>query len=102
MDTTSYEEHRLGKEDVWANYITEGSPVQLMAWNDKIISVDLPNVVPLKVWLSKLGWLCVAAQLQCMELQLQHLPAEDAFGRTMPQLQALRTSRCADQQDRQR
>ena len=49
MDTTSYEEHRLGKEDVWANYITEGSPVQLMAWNDKIISVDLPNVVPLKV-----------------------------------------------------
>ena len=49
MDTTSYEEHRLSKEDTWANYITEGSPVQLMAWNDKIISVELPNVVPLKV-----------------------------------------------------
>lgn len=49
MDNGTYEEHRLGKDSTWADYITEGSGVQLMAWNGKIISVDLPNVVPLRV-----------------------------------------------------
>ena len=67
MDTASYEEHRLSKEDTWANYITEGSNVQLMAWNDKIISVELPNVVPLKVMhLMHLtaAWLSLVAHVQ--------------------------------------
>ena len=54
MDNGTYEEHRLGK-DSWANFITEGSSVQLMAWNGKIISVDLPNVVELKARCPRLG-----------------------------------------------
>ena len=73
MDTTSYEEHRLSKEDTWANYITEGSPVQLMAWNDKIISVELPNVVPLKVGsvVRLRGLHCMAAGMGCLLSQVR-------------------------------
>ena len=65
MDNASYEEHRLGRDATWADYITEGSGVQLMQWNGKIISVDLPNVVSLKVgkdWCGQAVPVCADAE----------------------------------------
>lgn len=48
MDTESYEETRLKRDD-WANFLKEGSTCQLLFYNGKVISVDPPQFVDLKV-----------------------------------------------------
>ncbi|KAK9806123.1 hypothetical protein WJX72_002289 [[Myrmecia] bisecta] len=49
MDLTSYEETRIPKDDSWAKYLMEGMEVQLLTWNGKVISVDVPNTVEIEV-----------------------------------------------------
>ncbi|GIL48324.1 hypothetical protein Vafri_4604 [Volvox africanus] len=48
MDTETYEETRL-KRDEWAQYLKEGTTVELLFYNGKVISVDLPQFMDLKV-----------------------------------------------------
>ena len=48
MDMSSYEEVRV-KEDDWSKYLKEGMDVGVLLWNDKVISVDIPNAVELEV-----------------------------------------------------
>lgn len=48
MDTETYEETRL-KKDEWAQFLKEGTTVELMFYNGKVISVDLPQFMDLKV-----------------------------------------------------
>ncbi|GFR46260.1 hypothetical protein Agub_g7812 [Astrephomene gubernaculifera] len=48
MDTETYEETRLKKDD-WAQYLKEGTTVQLLFYNGKVISVDIPQFMDLKV-----------------------------------------------------
>lgn len=49
MDMSTYEETRIPKDDAWAKYMKEGMDVSVLVWNDKVISVDLPNTVELEV-----------------------------------------------------
>lgn len=49
MDMSTYEETRIPKDDAWAKYLKEGMDVSVLVWNDKVISVDLPNTVELEV-----------------------------------------------------
>lgn len=49
MDMTSYEEVRIEEDSEWSKYLKEGMVVQVMEWNGKVISVDLPNTVELEV-----------------------------------------------------
>ncbi|EFJ40386.1 organellar elongation factor P (EF-P) [Volvox carteri f. nagariensis] len=48
MDTETYEETRL-KKDEWAQYLKEGTTVELLFYNGKVISVDVPQFMDLKV-----------------------------------------------------
>ncbi|MEW5304416.1 MAG: hypothetical protein WDW38_011192 [Sanguina aurantia] len=48
MDTESFEETRLKRDD-WADFLKEGSAATLMFYNGKVISVDPPQFVELKV-----------------------------------------------------
>lgn len=48
MDTETYEETRLKREE-WANYLKEGTTVELLFYNGKVISVDVPQFMDLKV-----------------------------------------------------
>ncbi|KAG2441551.1 hypothetical protein HXX76_003172 [Chlamydomonas incerta] len=48
MDTETYEETRLKKDD-WANFLKEGTTVELLFYNGKVISVDVPQFMDLKV-----------------------------------------------------
>ncbi|KAG2499472.1 hypothetical protein HYH03_002419 [Edaphochlamys debaryana] len=48
MDTETYEETRLKRDD-WANYLKEGTIVALLFYNGKVISVDVPQFMDLKV-----------------------------------------------------
>ncbi|GIL74664.1 hypothetical protein Vretimale_2310 [Volvox reticuliferus] len=48
MDTETYEETRL-KRDEWAQYLKEGTTVELLFYNGKVISVDVPQFMDLKV-----------------------------------------------------
>lgn len=48
MDTESFEETRLKRDD-WADFLKEGSAAALMFYNGKVISVDPPQFVELKV-----------------------------------------------------
>lgn len=49
MDMKNYEETRLMREEAWAKYIKEGMDVQVVTWNGKVISVEMPNTVDLIV-----------------------------------------------------
>jgi translation elongation factor P len=49
MDMATYEETRIKKDETWAKYMKEGMDVGILAWNGKVISVDLPNTVELLV-----------------------------------------------------
>ncbi|PNH11005.1 Elongation factor P [Tetrabaena socialis] len=48
MDTETYEETRLKRDD-WAEYLKEGTKVELLFYNGKVISVDVPQFMDLKV-----------------------------------------------------
>lgn len=48
MDTESYEETRLKRDD-WAEYLKEGCTCSLLFYNGKVISVDPPQFMDLKV-----------------------------------------------------
>ncbi|PNW71267.1 hypothetical protein CHLRE_16g691000v5 [Chlamydomonas reinhardtii] len=48
MDTESYEETRLKKDD-WAQFLKEGTTVELLFYNGKVISVDVPQFMDLKI-----------------------------------------------------
>jgi elongation factor P len=48
MDTETYEETRLKRDD-WANFLKEGTTVELLFYNSKVISVSLPQFMDLKV-----------------------------------------------------
>ncbi|KXZ55000.1 hypothetical protein GPECTOR_3g164 [Gonium pectorale] len=48
MDTETYEETRLKKDD-WAQFLKEGTTVELLFYNGKVISVDVPQFMDLKV-----------------------------------------------------
>jgi Elongation factor P, C-terminal/Elongation factor P (EF-P) OB domain len=45
----TYEETRVKRDDSWAKYLKEGTDVQLVTWNGKVISVDPPTTVELEV-----------------------------------------------------
>jgi len=49
MDMTTYEETRIPEDESWSKYLKEGMDVQVLTWNGKVISVDLPNTVELEV-----------------------------------------------------
>lgn len=49
MDMKTYEETRLIRDETWAKYMKEGLQVALIVWNDKVISVDVPNQLTLEV-----------------------------------------------------
>jgi len=49
MNLDSFEETRLPKDDAWAKYLKEGANVNLLTWNGKVIDVETPNNVVLKV-----------------------------------------------------
>ena|SRR3990167_4568070 len=51
MDSQSYEQFELDSKivDTRAGYIKEGDTVQAQFWNGKIINIELPKNVPLKV-----------------------------------------------------
>lgn len=49
MDMATYEEVRVRKDDAWAKYLKQGMDVSILAWNDKVISVDLPKSVELEI-----------------------------------------------------
>jgi len=49
MDMSSYEETRVKRDESWAKYLKEGMDVQVLVWNGKVISVDIPNAVELEV-----------------------------------------------------
>jgi hypothetical protein len=40
---------RSSQDDTWAKYLKEGLIVNVVTWDGKTISVDLPNTVELKV-----------------------------------------------------
>jgi translation elongation factor P len=48
MDVETYEETRLPKDD-WANWLKEGTTVELLFYNGKVISVSIPQFMELKV-----------------------------------------------------
>ncbi|KAG2437767.1 hypothetical protein HYH02_011143 [Chlamydomonas schloesseri] len=48
MDTETYEETRLKKDD-WAQFLKEGTTVELLFYNGKVISVDVPQFMDLKI-----------------------------------------------------
>lgn len=48
MDMESFEESRLAEDD-WAKFLMEGMEVEVCEWNNKVIDVQLPNTVELKV-----------------------------------------------------
>ncbi|KAK9813353.1 hypothetical protein WJX73_001803 [Symbiochloris irregularis] len=49
MDSESYEESRVRRDDSWAKYLKEGQDALLVHWHDRVIGVDLPKVLDLKV-----------------------------------------------------
>ena len=55
MDMETYEEQRLEKDDAWAKWLTEGMNVQLVIWEGKVISVDVPKSVELVITQSEPG-----------------------------------------------
>ena len=55
MDMETYEEQRLEKDDSWAKWLTEGMNVQLVIWEGKVISVDVPKSVELVITQSEPG-----------------------------------------------
>lgn len=55
MDMETYEEQRLEKDDSWAKWLTEGMNVQLVIWEGKVISVDVPKSVELFITQSEPG-----------------------------------------------
>ncbi len=48
MDTQSYEETRLKRDD-WANFLKEGATCELLFYNGTVLSVDPPAFVELEV-----------------------------------------------------
>ncbi len=48
MDMQTYEETRLERSD-WAKFLKVEETVNMVVWNGKVISVDLPKVVSLEV-----------------------------------------------------
>ena len=49
MDSETYEETRLKRDEAWAKYLTEGAEVALLFWNGKVITVDPPINIDLEV-----------------------------------------------------
>mmetsp|Transcript_17568 Transcript_17568/g.49058 ORF Transcript_17568/g.49058 Transcript_17568/m.49058 type:complete len:104 (+) Transcript_17568:795-1106(+) len=49
MDMETYEELRIPGDKAWTKYLKEGMTVNIVTWEGKIISVDLPNQVDLEV-----------------------------------------------------
>ena len=51
MDTSSYEQVQVSMDTLGdqANYLSEGTEVQLFKFQDKIIGIDMPNSVYLKI-----------------------------------------------------
>lgn len=49
MNLESFEEIKLPRDDSWAKYLKEGMSVSVLTWNGKIIGVEMPNSVVLKV-----------------------------------------------------
>ena len=49
MDLSTYEETRLPRDDAWAKWLKDGMEAQLLKWDGRVISVDLPKNVDLRV-----------------------------------------------------
>ncbi|KAK9841777.1 hypothetical protein WJX81_002305 [Elliptochloris bilobata] len=49
MDTTTYDETRLKRDEDWAKYLKEGADVNLLFWKGRVIGVDPPMTVELAV-----------------------------------------------------
>lgn len=48
MDSETYEETRLKRDESWAKYLKEGSTIALVVWNDKVSA--FPPKSPLAVF----------------------------------------------------
>jgi len=49
MNLETFEEIRLPRDDAWAKYLKEGMNVSVLTWNGRVIDVECPNSVVLKV-----------------------------------------------------
>ena len=49
MDTSTYDETRLKRDEDWARYLKEGADVNLLFWNGRVIGVDPPQTVELTI-----------------------------------------------------
>ena len=55
MDTETYEEMRVKKDDDWAKYLKEGANVNVVMYNGQCITVELPPSVDLIITDSEPG-----------------------------------------------
>eukprot|EP00210_Caulerpa_lentillifera_P003983 g3800.t1 len=55
MDMESFEEHRLIKEESWAKFLVEGLEVDLTFYQTRVIGVDPPQTVEMKVVAAEAG-----------------------------------------------
>lgn len=49
MNLDTFEETRMARDDSWAKFLKEGMQVQVLTWNGRVIDVEVPNTVTLKV-----------------------------------------------------
>lgn len=49
MDTSTYDETRLKRDEDWARYLKEGADVSLLFWNGRVIGVEPPMTVELAI-----------------------------------------------------
>ena len=49
MDSATYEEARVKPEDAWSKWVKEGDTVNLVVWNGKVITVEIPKTVTLLI-----------------------------------------------------
>ena len=49
MDTSTYDETRLKRDEDWARYLKEGADVNLLFWNGRVIGVEPPMTVELTI-----------------------------------------------------
>jgi Elongation factor P (EF-P) OB domain len=84
MDMASFEETRVPGDDSWVKYLKEGMDVQLVLWNGRVLSVDLPNTVELEVVETDPGvkgntasgdapMKSIACTLSCLACRIGHL-----------------------------
>ena len=49
MDSQTYEEARMKRDESWAKWVKEGDSVNLVFWDGKVITVELPKTVTVVV-----------------------------------------------------